>query len=156
HDEGQDGEREGTGGPQQRVRGVADVGGGGGDVDAPGDAGRLQADAEVRQGRLQRDIGAERDGRHDDHGGHGVGRDVPQQDPRVGGAEGGGGLHVAVLLGGDHRAAGDPADLGPAEQHHEPDDRPDRIAGHHGEEDETAEDDRDREEDVGDPGQDRV
>lgn len=123
---------------------------------APGDGRVLQADAEEREGRLQGDVRAERDGRHDDDGRDGVRGDVAQHHPGVGGAEGAGRLHVVVLFGGDDRAAGDAGDLGPAEQDDEADDGPDGGAVDDGEEDQAAEDDGDAEEDVGEAGEDRV
>lgn len=116
----------------------------------------FQTDAEERERRLQGDVRAQGDGRDDDHGGDRVGGDVADHHPGVGGAERAGRLDVVVLLGGDDRTPGDTGDLRPAQQHDESDHRPDGRAGHHGEEDQAAQDDRDAEEDVCDTGEERV
>lgn len=113
----------------------------------------FQADAEVRERRLQRDVGAQGDGRDDDDGRDGVGHDVAEHHPRVGGAECPGRLDVVVLFGGDDGAARDACDLRPAQQHDEADHGPDGGAGDDGQEDESAEDHRDAEEDVRDAGE---
>lgn len=116
----------------------------------------FQADAEIREGRLQRDVRPQGDGRHDDHRGDGVGHDVPEHHPRVRRTQRAGRLDVVVVFGGDDGTAGDARDLGPAQQHDEADHRPDGGAGDDGQEDQSAEHHRDAEEDVRDAGEHRV
>ena len=81
-----------------------------GDEAAPRRARRLDADADVGQGRLGQDRARDAQGDRDDHRAHAVGQQVPGDDPPIRDADRLGGLDELRFLERQQLAADQPGD----------------------------------------------
>ena len=129
--------------------------GGVGDGHSPADRRFLQADAQVAQRRLDGDVGPQVDRRDHHDRGHRIGQDVVGDDAPRTGPQGTCGLDVVVGHHLQHRGSHEPGDGGPSQDddgpHHLEDDDDVRGADPVGEgvqDDDAAQQERDRVEDV--------
>src|SRR6478752_10393997 len=118
--ERQDGQQEGEARESHEPPGGVEDAGGVGDHRPPARGGWLDADAQERQRCLEQDVRRDQQRRVDDDRRDQVGKDVLEQDARVGGAEREGGLDVLLLADRQDLAADDARHVGPAgERDHE-------------------------------------
>ncbi len=129
---------------------------GGRELQPPRDRRQLQTHPEERQRRLGGDDPADQQGAQHEQRGDRVRQHVPEQQPAVARAERPRGDHVVGLPGREHRRAHQPGAGRPREQRQHGRDRPHRALAEDGQDDDRPEQEREAQEDVGQPGHDGV